>query len=52
MWAFARIGRVLYVGGSFTSINGEPYENLASFVSGIWSQVNFLHFDYKKSFNK
>jgi len=39
VWAFARIGRVLYVGGSFTSINGEPYENLASFVSGIWSQV-------------
>ena len=40
IWAFARIGRVLYAGGSFKSINGKPFENLASFVSGSWSEVS------------
>ena len=37
--ALARLGRVLYVGGSFTAINGHRYDNLARFVSGVWSNV-------------
>ena len=30
VWALARLGTSLYVGGSFSSINGKPFDNLAS----------------------
>ena len=37
--ALARHGRVLFVAGAFSGVNGKPMSNLASFVSGVWREV-------------
>jgi hypothetical protein len=39
VWALARLGTSLYVGGSFSSINGKPFDNLAMYSGGAWSEV-------------